>query len=154
MLTQVATSETLFECHVVSGSEEAPMSYSCEKSPSKSMTSGQRLDSPPPDDFLSEALLIQLSPVDNCLMVVILNQALANRLLFLKIYPHPQSDSNTHYHHIKNPHPSSGINETIIPGSTKTHLTNHHLKNHSPPQLHPKSTRLRGRFSRLANKQP
>jgi len=57
--------ETHSESYVVSESEDVSDSYTYPDFPSESVQFTQRLDSPPPDDFLSEALLVQLSPSTN-----------------------------------------------------------------------------------------
>jgi len=101
---------------VVSEPVEVSDSDFSPASPSLLVTSTQRLLSPPPEDFLSEALLMQSSPSSTCLTVVTLNPALANKAPFLKIYPHPPHDSDTPHHRIKNHHPNSGTNKIIIPG--------------------------------------
>jgi hypothetical protein len=51
----------IFDRDVVSESEEASDSVSSPVSSSPSVLSAQRLLSPPPEDLLSEALLVQLS---------------------------------------------------------------------------------------------
>ena len=136
---------------LVSETEEVLESDSSSLCLSPLVTSTQRLLSPPPEDFLSEALLVQLSPSSICLTIATLNPALVNKPLFLKRYPHLPHGSNTPHHHIKNHHPNSGINKIIIPGSTKTHLTNHHRVKHFPPRLQHKSTKLRKHFFKHAN---
>ena len=136
---------------VVSETEEISQSASSPPSPSPPVTSTQRLLTPPPEDFLSEALLVQLSPSSICLTIATLNPALVNKLRFRKIYPHLPHDSNTPHHHIKNHHPNSGIYKIIIPGSTKTHLTNHNRVKHFRPRLQHKSTKLGKRFFNYAN---
>ena len=136
---------------LVSENEEVLQSDSSSPCLSPLLTSTQRLLSPPPEDFLSEALLVQLFPSSICLTIATLNPALINKQPFLKIYPHLPHDSNTPHHHIKNHHPSSGINKIIIPGSTKTHLTNHNRLKHFPRRLQHKSTKLRKHFFNYAN---